>query len=172
MNQTYPNKAAAIRTLQIVVGSMVAGTVLFALIAIFMQREPDDASMALSIVAAIMAGMMLMARTFMSRIVIATPQSSQSPLQNISIESLDGLTDDEQFLRIFPFMMTKTIISTAMLEAAAFFALVAYLVEGHLWTLGIAAAVVAAILLSFPTRNRIESSVRNRIENLEVQQSR
>ena len=44
------------------------------------------------------------------------------------------------------------IVGLALLEGSAFMALLAYLLEGQTWVLGLAAGVLALMAVRFPTR--------------------
>lgn len=57
---------------------------------------------------------------------------------------------------------TRMIIGLALLEGAAFFNLIAYLLEGRWWSLAVTAALVAFMLASYPTRGRIRQWVEDR----------
>ena len=66
--------------------------------------------------------------------------------------------EDETNVRdaIYEVFQTVTIIQNAILEGAAFFVLVMFLLFGQSWLLGVAAALVALMLVTFPTKGRIE----------------
>ena len=61
---------------------------------------------------------------------------------------------------------TQLIIALAMLEGSAFFNLIAYLIEGNWFSLGIAGFMLALMALMFPTENRFESWAESVAENL------
>jgi hypothetical protein len=52
---------------------------------------------------------------------------------------------------------THMIVRLALLESAGFFALVAYLSEGHWLALAVAICALALLLSQFPTRGRVEN---------------
>jgi hypothetical protein len=56
---------------------------------------------------------------------------------------------------------TRMIIGLALLEGAAFFNLVACLVEHNWWSLVIAGCLVVWMLALFPTRTRVEQWIEN-----------
>ncbi len=51
---------------------------------------------------------------------------------------------------------TKLIIEMALLEGAAFFALVAYMLERQLWLLTVPAVLLLLMALNFPTSTRLD----------------
>ena len=61
---------------------------------------------------------------------------------------------------------TSAIISAAFVEGAAFFAGVAYLIEQSPIALGVCGALLAALVLRFPTRGRIDRWIAQADEKL------
>jgi hypothetical protein len=57
---------------------------------------------------------------------------------------------------------TGLIVGLALLEGAAFFNLVAYMVEKQWWTITIVAALLFWMLLAFPTRTRVTQWLESR----------
>jgi hypothetical protein len=57
---------------------------------------------------------------------------------------------------------TRMIVGLAILEAAAFFNTIAYVLEGHWWSLVVVAVLVALMLGAFPTRTRLRQWVEDR----------
>ena len=53
--------------------------------------------------------------------------------------------------------LTQLIIGAAMNEGAAFFALVAYLIEKNPIALGLAVVLIAGVITRFPTAGRVET---------------
>ena len=56
------------------------------------------------------------------------------------------------------------IVGLALLEGAAFFNIIAYMIAGHIWSLGIVAGLVVIMLLSFPTRGRVAFWIEDRMQ--------
>ncbi|MGC1273374.1 MAG: hypothetical protein WBC44_06670 [Planctomycetaceae bacterium] len=57
---------------------------------------------------------------------------------------------------------TRMIAGLAILEGAAFFNLICYLIEGHWWSLAVVAALLAWMIASYPTRTRLLHWVEDR----------
>jgi len=56
---------------------------------------------------------------------------------------------------LLPLYQTQLIIASALTEGAAFFALIAYMIERHPLALGLAALLIAVLLSRFPTLDRV-----------------
>jgi hypothetical protein len=54
---------------------------------------------------------------------------------------------------------TRLIIRCALIEGAAFFAIVAYMIERQVLSLVVAGALLLALLSCFPTRSKVEETV-------------
>jgi hypothetical protein len=135
---------------KIIAGSLVFGVIAFAAVAIALrlgQAPEPDALM--SIIAAVFAAGTVIVRQVLlgvmsGRAVPAAPASettANSPL---------GL------------YQTRMIVGLALLEGAAFFNLIAYLLEGHWWSFLVIAALLAWMLASFPTRSRLRQWIDDR----------
>jgi hypothetical protein len=73
------------------------------------------------------------------------------PLQTIAA---DFRTDASKLLAV---RQTSMIVGLALLEGAAFFACIAYLLEGQLWVLAIILTAMVLMMVSFPTEGRVQS---------------
>jgi hypothetical protein len=58
--------------------------------------------------------------------------------------------------KLFAVLQTKIIIAGALLEGPAFMASAAYMIERQLPTLGVVACAVLLMLITFPTRKRVQ----------------
>ena len=63
--------------------------------------------------------------------------------------------------------MTRTIVAAALIEGAAFMSIVAYMLEGSTVALGLAVALVAGILLHFPTASRVVGWIEAQVRRVE-----
>ncbi len=61
----------------------------------------------------------------------------------------------------------RTIIALALVQSAGFFAVIAYLLEGKLYVLGLAVFLIVLQVLRFPTRGKIESWIDDRLGRIE-----
>jgi hypothetical protein len=141
-----------LRSLQIIVGALVASIFFFAVVAVVVRSKeggpPAIDPPVISYLAIAFAAMTLGMRAVM---IPAIAKVGRKPLLTepyVATRQLMGL------------LTNRTIIGSALLEGAAFFLLVAYLVEGQLWTWagGLVMGGVLAVL-QFPTAARIGAAV-------------
>lgn len=127
-----------LRTMQIIALAMPQGVVLFGMIAVFAMgalSQPPSGTV-VSLVAVAFAAIAFVAHLVISKIMARQGGSRQSP----------GYADYQ----------TQMIIKIALLEGAAFFNIIATIIEHNWWNLGIAGLLVGWMLANFPTRNRVE----------------
>jgi len=162
---------ARIRVVQIIVGALIAGVVVFAGFVIFSKpanQGPGPAAAApaapaaaaptpvLSLAAiAVFAAALLIWSIVPSRLAdvqvakIAagtwTPPTSESGPPR-------AMSDSEKLLAVFT---TKATIAAALLEGPAFLGSAAYMIETHAFALGVVACAVALMVITFPTRGRV-----------------
>ena len=63
----------------------------------------------------------------------------------------------------------KMIIGAAFLEGPAFLALIAYMIEGHVVSLAIAAVMLLGLMAHFPTVGRVETWVEHQLGRVEYE---
>jgi len=151
-----PSEQVPFRTIQIVIGALMFGALVFAVIAYSVAQPPRAGNELLAYVAAGFAGLQLV----MSLVVpaIAIRQKLQE-LQARSSASGSVLAMD-----YFNVYQTRSIVRAALLESAAFFGGVAYIVSGVWWILATALALIAVIGIFFPTKSRFDEWVRGQRE--------
>ncbi len=140
MSQQSLSIGEVARTTQIITGAMVGGVVTFAAIVVLALGALIDASNGLFISG---AGAVFAGVAFVLHLVIP-------PL----IAARQGRGADNQ--QLYGVYLMKTIIGLALLEGAAFFNLIACLVEHNWWSLAVAGGLVFWMLAMFPTRTKIE----------------
>ena len=140
--------AQQVKVLQIIILAMVMGVVMFAGIAMAMQREPSGDSL-LSYTAAGMALFGIVAR-------VVVPAAIVGKLRQQLAEET-GLSAEAATARLATMYQTRTIVAAALVEGPALIALVAYLMEGKLMALGCAAVMLATLATLFPTANSARS---------------
>jgi hypothetical protein len=144
------------RTLQIIVGALIAGVITFLLVVVFATQPADGdrpANLALigvafAVVAAVAAASAprLMAAQSRSALVTGRPASGAAP-GNLPAGDAGMLLGGFQVRRI---------IAAAILEGAAFFNVFAYQTERQTYTLGIIAALLCGLLALIPLRPLVE----------------
>jgi hypothetical protein len=167
-----------VRVVQIIVASLAMGLIVFAGIAMSVrmnqqqqqppQQQPQDDFLAYFAVG--FAVVMLAVR----RMVGASTVTRQR--KNIAAGTavmpgpggmpLAAATDGDRLLLAF---QQKTVIESAMVEGPAFFVLIAYLIVGETWLLGLAAVLLVRLVVPFPTYERVEDWVKYQLELLELE---
>ena len=154
-------KEQDLRGMQIVAGALMMGVLIFAGIA-FMIREKDDGSF--PVVSMLGAGMAA----------VMTVLHFVVPAANVRTErdKFDAgewrATDQEgRYQKLIGVYRHKLIIGLAMLEGAAFFNLIAFIVEGKLWTAGIVAGLMFLMAMQFPTQTRVEHWIEDQSQLIE-----
>jgi hypothetical protein len=140
-------------TLRIIVAALATGVLVFAAVAMVIRAggnmQPRAANLELITIMAIAwtpVGLIL------SRLVPAL----MSKTARANIVSGAGLAaSNSQFDLLTNQYLTNSIIAAALLEGAAFFNLVGYLLEGHPATLGLGIGLALVILSLFPSAPRM-----------------
>ena len=148
-----PTTAQRVMVLQIITAAMVLGVVMFGLVSVFALNsfQQPPAGQIVSIVA---AGFALLA--FVMHLFVPEAVAASVLKQSSASNRVDKLAAAYQ---------TRHIVKLAILEGAAFFALVAGTVEHQLWTLAIAVALVIVMLAEFPTQTRLNHWTESRQES-------
>ena len=132
---------------RIIAGALVFGVATFAAVAVVLRLDDPPAADAL---------ISLIAAGFAAASVV---------IRQVLVSLIGGRTGSSQAAGAFgPLLLyqTRMIAGLAILEGAALFNVVAYLIEGHWWSLAAAAGLLAVMLASFPTRGRLRRWVETR----------
>jgi hypothetical protein len=140
MSQTAHTPEQAVRVAQIITIALVMGVVLFGVVALLFVGALDDPADGV-ILSGMGAGFAVL--MFVMHLVIPAQIARQQA----------GTADESQLYGVY---VTKTIVGLALLEGAAFFNLVALIVEHNWWSLAIAGGLVFWMLAMFPTRTRVD----------------
>jgi hypothetical protein len=139
-----------LRGTRITIGALAAGALLFAVVDIVLWsqgRVPTVPGMeVISYLAAGYAALMLVGRSVVMRAASAVARKRLLALPEVTTQKV---------LEVYG---GRTITGAAFLEGAAFFFLMAFLIDGQWWTLagGLAFAALLAVL-HFPTRERVDA---------------
>jgi hypothetical protein len=158
-----------LRTLQIIVGALVAGCSFFLAIVLIVSRDGagGGGQPLLSYVAIACGVIALLAGAVAARAIVAAGRrnilrkAGRAPIGGTRSMhhrmGVRGDTSEESAVvaSLLPLLSSATIAACAMLEGAAFFLLVAYLVEQWLPALIVAVAMIVLLALHLPTRSRV-----------------
>lgn len=152
----------SIGSLRLVLGAMAAGSVVFLVVAAVVretgQIEESETKPMLTYLACGYAALSLVLRMVLPPLVAgaANRRDAASPVDVPPRDS--GVGDDADDLAPYRGGFTvRTIMSAAIVEGAAFFAVVAYMLEGMAVSLAVAAVMVVVLLAQWPTQRRFES---------------
>jgi branched-subunit amino acid transport protein len=158
--------ARATLAMQIIVGSLASGVVMFSAVALFLATQqpkpaPDVPLLSYMSIAAAPAAI-LAALTIPGLIMRSQRQAIVAGRPTLKAGSIGGIPFAEAEQSLGPFMggfQTALIVRSAILEGAAFFCLMAFMLEGQTASLVAAGVLLLIILSGMPTRSRVEETI-------------
>jgi hypothetical protein len=159
-----------IRTMKIIHLAMILGILAFAAFCLTQRPagpNPGQGQDPLPILGFVAVGMFVI-NTALSFIIPTV--TSHAALASLAADA--DVPDDvdqanpEVYYRLAGIRQTGSIISAALLEAAAFTALIAYLLSRQTWLLGIVAAVLVVMLIQFPGEGRLRAWIDGQLQKL------
>ncbi len=147
MSQQTSNLEQTVRGMQIITAALVLGVVVFAAIAVFVVGAMNEESSGV-IVSAV--GLVWSALAFVMHLVVPAIMTRQ----------LSRGGNREQLYGAY---RAKTIVGLALLEGAAFFNIVALIIEHNWWSLAIAGGLVFWMLSAFPSTTKVEHWVETQL---------
>ena len=176
----HDDAAKMARILQIIVAAMCAGVAAFLAVTLVVVSHANEATpllpVSLTAIVAVFVGIGLVARlvavsflTTKARRAIAAgmyqkymPNSRPNPPMPAAFDS--RCSNEQCFLSVF---QIRTIIGAALFEGLAFFATIAYMLEGSPICLGLSAFLLFGVSLHFPTKSRIIHWVEGQLDATE-----
>ncbi len=164
-----------LRQLQIITGALVAGTLFFMVITLaFTGGQFQAANLSvLSYTAAGFAFVALILRMVVPGFLVSKGRkliargTLQLPSGGLSPNMVGSLERAGDAGKLWMALQTSTIVSAALLEGAAFFALIAFLAEQSPLSFMIAIALIVGVILHIPTRSRIIQWTEDQLTQLE-----
>ena len=166
--------SARLRVTQIIAASLIAGVVIFLAVVLFLVHVQNPARVnapagnlpLLSLIAVVMlatlAPMSLILPRFLNQASLGQLLAGTwKPPEGANPATFGTVTD-----KLMSIYQTTLIIRLAMLEAAAFMGVLAYLQEAQPWVLGLVAAALALMALSCPTRGRAQAWLDSQADTL------
>jgi hypothetical protein len=173
-NETEPDPIAAIvRTGQIIVGAMASGVLIF-LVVVFLlvgrggpQANPRPQGLN-SLITFIALGYSVIALALWRLVppVFTTASIRAMARRRGPLHPPKPAVDTAELARLH---LPQMIVGTAILEGAAFFDAIAYLIEGNPLALGAALVLCGALLFCFPTLTGVEGWIDLQKEKLEAE---
>lgn len=142
MSNPITTPEQAVRVMQILAGALVMGVVMFAVVAVILigaLNQPPQ-GMILSVFGAVFASSTFVMHLIVPNLMAAKAAAAAPP--------------DEASL--YPVYQTRMIVGLALLEGAAFFNIIATIVEHNWWSLAVAGVLVFWMLAMFPTTTRVK----------------
>jgi hypothetical protein len=156
-----------VRIVQIICASLIAGVVVFAAIAVglVLSQGPGQGE-GPPLVSLLAIGFLLPAVVswFIVPKLVINPQIERiaagtwTPMAETTSQA--PATDAGRLLAIY---QARIITANALLEGTAFFGLVAYVLEGRSFVLAVPFVAVALMMVTFPTRGRIEAWINEQL---------
>jgi hypothetical protein len=156
-----------VRTMQIIVGALCLGVLSFLMVVLVIgATKPQDqgGEPFLTYVAVGMAvGAVIVSMWLPSMILRSSQVTTTNPLAGDSHPRGANVTAAENIGPFAQLYQTQLIVRCAILEGAAFFCLVSYMIEQH--ALGLVAVVVLLLIMltNFPTPSRVETWIDTRL---------
>jgi hypothetical protein len=153
-----------VMTMRIIVIALLTGIFLFIGIAVYTrtmgQMAPPPDVPILSYIAFIAAAPMLLAALVVPRLI------ESAAIRRIAKDSATARVG-----QLLPIYQQRLIIRSALFEGPAFFALVAFMVEGQWAMLAIAAVMAAGIATGFPSVAGVQTWLEDRQERIAAQRA-
>ena len=157
------NQSAAqiIRISQFVCAAMVTGVLVFMIVALLIGHGANPVAAGKSSIIPLFAVLVAVNNVVMLYLI-----------SGFVVKSMTKTMNAEQFTERSPklagIFQVRMIIRVALLEGAAFFNLIEYLIDRQWWSVAVAGVLIAIMLMNFPTMNQFDGwadELRRSIEN-------
>jgi hypothetical protein len=156
--------AQRVMTMRIIVIALLNGILVFVGIAVYTrttgQMTPPLEMPILSHIAFIAAAPMLLAALLVPRL-----------MESAAISKIVKGTATPGVGQLLPIYQTRLIIRSALFEGPAFFALVAFMIEGPWVMLAVAGVMAAGIATGFPTVSGVQAWMEDRREKIAAERA-
>lgn len=164
-----------VRVLQVIVGAMVTGVLIFMGIALGLVLRDGPLAPGgipfISLVLPVLAAVAVMACIFVPQLLVASARRKiregtwQWP-QTLS-QRPNSLVELGDAGKLFSVLMMRTIVATAILEGVAFFTSIVYLLEASPFSLAIVIVLVAGMAWQLPTRDGVVRWIEGQLQTME-----
>lgn len=165
-NQLTP----VLRSMQIIVGALALGIINFLLIVVFVIRPQAPGAPAGEMLQTYMSvggAAVAVVASFVVPMVLAGSMRKSLP-DSSAVSNTAGAKGEANIMPLTQVYQTLLIIRCAILEGAAFFCLIAHMIERQTITLAVAGVLLLVLLAQFPFRSRVESWIENELEMAEL----
>lgn len=154
--------AQATLTMQIIVGALAAGVFMFFMVTLFVtaggEAGPPEMPLLTYMSLAIAPAAILVALLFPGALIRSQREAILAGVATLHPSSADkspAPDSHSKLMRLIGGYQTALIIRCAILEGAAFFALIAYMLEGQTWILLVVGILLLFLISGVPTRSRV-----------------
>lgn len=160
--------AQRVRVMQVIALTLVAGSVVFLGIVVFLQMSgqqpalPEGELPLITIVAGVMTVACLGARFVLPGVIV----------RNLAGGGAAGGGDRGSEESLAAAYQTSLIMCMALIEGPTYCAIVAYWLEGHVAALVLVVVLIVILLLHFPTAARVANWIKRQQEQLEIDRGR
>jgi hypothetical protein len=160
-----------LRVMRIIVAALVIGAANFLVIAVYLQESgqmPPPDQEVLSYHVGIPYAIALLVAHFMIPSLMATAHRRRMARTQSMANTPEKQSGSSANLGPwYNFYQTRLIVGAAMLEGAALYFVIAYLLEGTAFSLAAAGCFILGIAVKFPTRDRVERWIGHQQELLQ-----
>jgi hypothetical protein len=145
-------------TMQIIAGALIQGVVIFLVVVVFFLPVPPNQLAVLNSYFGLGFALVAMAMSLVvPNVIVASTKKSLVKGRPIDLPKQFGEMSNLGFLApLAGLYQTKMIIAMALLEGAAFFNLISYMMERQPFTLAVVGMLLLALAMNFPTRRGLE----------------
>lgn len=145
-------------TMQIIAGALIQGVVVFLVVVVFLLPPPPNRVAVFSSYIGLGFALVAMAMSLVvPNIILASTKKSLVKGKPSELLKQYGEVSNLGFLApLTGLYQTRMIIAMALLEGAAFFNLVSYMMERQPFTLAVVGMLLLALVMNFPTRRGLE----------------
>jgi hypothetical protein len=167
MTPQFPaDVTTAVRTSQIIAGALMMGVITFGVIAVVIAWNKPPGDPLLPVIAVAFAAIVIPVRFGVSASLVSSSRT------HIGNEVRGGRLQDSSRIagQLYGAFQTRMIVGMALLEGAAFFNLVAYMISARWWNLAAAGVLLLLLAAMFPTKNKLEQWVHDQLQLMEIEQ--
>ncbi|MFQ5489203.1 MAG: hypothetical protein ACE5GE_00665 [Phycisphaerae bacterium] len=157
---------APLRTVQIIVMAMCAGCVASGAVAVLLHRTLADTSPKSQPAAWVTMIAVAYAASMLPVGFLLPAWLTSGQIRRVSVQAAGSEDPNRDAAWLAKAFVTETIIGAALVEGAALFGSVAYLVEGDTLSLAAGGVMLAVLIGRFPTQNRLTGWLTARLQQL------
>ena len=152
------------RVMLIIFSALVLGTVFFAVIASFVRLSGNEPLLDMEFGVFEIVGVAFAALVFLPSILV--PMFMQrGTIKETANQFAGKLHDAKAATKLAAGMQTSMIVGLALLDGAAFFILLAFMLDGSVYSLIVAAFLLFFMLVRIPLPERVENKIVNMLDD-------